>query len=229
MLDLGPWSEIIRSLGPGHAGIVLILLSLLLALENRRFGSLVLLAQYTLFSLLLAPHLYQLVVLARMALALGICSILYITASRVQRHIATHRATSLSLGSASPVAEPTTVRTTRKTVRAFFNLPALALGGLLAYSVWRAYPMSLVPPTFSLASYWVIGIGLVTALVSGDPLRRGLGLLMIVSGCESLYLSVEQGLLVIGLLSIIDVMLALAIVYTAEIWLEASPREENAS
>ena len=220
--DLEAWGEIIRSLRPAPVGIALVVLSLFLALENHRIACLVLLAQYGLFALLLAPQLYTPVVLARLALALGICGILYITAAHMQR--ATRDAAPGAIPAAAQEVQPTTTRSAQ-IVRALFNLPALALGGLLAYSLWRAYPLALVPPVFSLASYWIIGVGLMTTLVSSDPLRRGIGLLLAVSGGESLYLSLEQGLLVMGLLSIVDVMLALAVVYTGEVWLEASRHE----
>ena len=205
-------------------GIALAALSLFLVFENRRFACLVLLAQYCLFALLLAPQLYAPVVLARLALALGICAILFITAAHMQRAARDDAPDAIAI--ASQGVQPATTRPTRRIVQALFNLPALALGGLLAYSLWSAYPLAVVPPAFSLAGYWIIGVGLMTTLVSGDPLRRGIGLLLIVSGGESLYLALEQGLLVMGLLSIIDVMLALAVVYTGEVWLEAVRRQE---
>lgn len=217
--DLETWGEIIHALRPATVWIALAMLSLPLAFDNRRFACLVLLAQYVLFALLLAPQLYTPVVLARLSLGVGICAILYITASRLQR--AAHDVSSDAL-IARQGAPTIMARPKQRIVRVLFNLSALALAGLLAYSLWSAYPLTLVPPAFSLASYWIVGMGLMTTLVSNDPWRRGVGLLLLVSGGESLYLSLERGLLIMGLLSIIDVMLALAVVYIGEVWLEAS-------
>lgn len=225
MLNLDRWAEIAQSLRPGHVGVVLGVLSLLLTVENRRFTSLVLLAQYIFFTLLLTPSLYELVIFARLAIALGICTILYITSLHVQKNVA---ASSKNASHTGDSAGSATVRAAWGTARLLFNLPALALAGLAAYSLWNVSPLTSISPAISLAGYWVIGLGLVTALVSEGSLRKGLGLMMIVSGFESLYLSIAQGLLVIGLLSVIDVMLALAIVYIAESWLDAQRREEGA-
>jgi hypothetical protein len=69
-------------------------------------------------------------------------------------------------------------------------------------------------------------MGLIQILISIDPLRVGVGLLTVTSGVQAIYLSWEPGLLVIGLIGIVDVLMSLAIAYTAAIWLE-SPRPET--
>lgn len=222
--SLDMWGEFVRTLHPAPMGIALAVLSLLLAFEDRRVACLVLLAQYCLFALLLAPQLYAPVVLARLALAVGICAILLISASRMQRALRDVASDDLTPQALQPVsAQPK-----RRIVQALFNLPALALGGLLAYGLWSAHALTRVPPVFSLASYWIVGVGLMVTLLSSEPVRRGIGLLLIVSGGESLYLALERGLLLMALLSIVDVLLALAAVYMGEVWLEVVRREEAA-
>jgi len=200
--------RIAQGLRPIQVGAILALLMILLAFEDRRVSGLALFLQYGLLGLLTLPYVYTAVALARGVLAVGISMMLYLSAWRVQRQVRRRER-----NAPSPLG--------RQGLGALFNLSALALGGLLAYGVWSAYPLALVPRPLALAGYWVAALGLVTALIGEGPLRRGIGLMLIVSGCESLYLAVERGLLVIGLVGILDVMLALALVYTTEMWIEA--------
>ncbi len=215
MVALEWLARIAQGLRPIQVGAVLALLMIFLAFEDRRVSSLALLVQYALLGLLTLPHVYAAVALARGVLAVGISMMLYLSAWRAQRQMARRE------------REAALAQRGRRRPGMLFNLSALALGGLLAYGVWSAYPLALVPRPLALAGYWVAALGLVVALVGEGPLRRGIGLILIVSGCEGLYLAVERGLLVIGLVSILDVMLALALVYTTEMWLEAQ-REASA-
>jgi hypothetical protein len=222
MLEWTWLGEFARLLQPRHVGVVLIVLSALHAAEGRRSAVFAVLAQYLFVGFMLSSQLYTAVVLVRLALALGICAMMAISAGHVDRQLAR------APFPAEPSAHPATWRTEwsrRQTARFLFNLPALGLAGLAAYGIWRAYPLDVVPTSMNLVGYWLVALGLVLSLASLDPLRRGLGLLVIVSGFEGLYLTVERSLLAVGLLSIVDMLLALAIVYTAENWL-GSLRDE---
>ncbi len=215
MLEWAWLGELARNLQPRHVGMALVALSAMHAIEGRRYAVTAVLAQYLFVGFLLSAHQYTAVVLVRQALALGICAMTAITAGHVERQLS--RAESLI------PQRPAWSR--RQAARFLFNLPALALAGLAAYGIWRAYPLGAVSGSLNLAGYWLIALGLVLVLASLDPLRQGLGLLVMVSGFECLYLAVERSLLAVGLLSIVDVLLALAIIYAAENWLE-SLREE---
>lgn len=205
--------RVAQGVRPFQVGAVMAILTLLLAMQNLRLGSLALFVQYGLLSMLTVPYLYPAVALARGVLVMGIAVILSLSAWRTQREM-----TRLRRGEGKRILF---IKGEWRGMGTFFYLAALAIGGLLAYGAWNAYPLALVPRSLALAGYWVAALGLVMSLVGEGPLQRGVGLIFIVSGSESLYLAVERGLLVISLMSLLDVMLALAIVYTTEMWLEA--------
>jgi len=102
---------------------------------------------------------------------------------------------------------------------ALFRLMVLLLGGLVAYGLWRAYPLGIVPSGVSLTSYLLVAIGLLVTLTSADPLRIGLGVLTFVNGFEGTYLFLEHSLVMMALLSAVDIIIALGIVTCAEMWL----------
>lgn len=218
MLEWAWLGELARSLQPRHVGVALVALSLMHAIEGRRYAVTAVLAQYLFVGFLLSAHQYTALVLVRQALALGICAMVAITAGHIERGLARKAEPATQRRSVEPRK---TEWSRRQMGRFVFSLPMLALAGLAAYGIWRAYPLGAVSGSINLAGYWLIAQGLLLALASLDPLRRGLGLLVMVNGFECLYLAVERSLLAVGLLSIVDVLLALAIVYAAENWLES--------
>lgn len=203
--------RIAQGIRPLQVGGVMVILTLLLAFEDRRMTGLALFVQYGFLGLLTMPYLYPTIALARGVLAIGISVIVYVSAWHAQTSV-------MRRGQAIKGLSPWG---SRRGFSALFYLAALALGGMLVYGLWKAYAPTFVPSTLALAGYWAIAMGLVVALVGEGPWRRGVGLLFIVSGSESIYLAVERGLLIISMVSILDVMLALAIVYTTEMWIEA--------
>jgi hypothetical protein len=98
-------------------------------------------------------------------------------------------------------------------------------GVLLAYGLWRAYPLELAPRWIAFALYALMATGLLMMLTHVDPLRKGLGLLTLMNGFQNLYLYLEQSLLVVALWQFLFITISLAIAYFAESWLDIRQRE----
>jgi hypothetical protein len=199
--------------------------ALLLILEERRLSVLVLGTQYVGLAFLVGPQLYRPLTLVRLALGLFVCGMLYLTAGHVQNAL---------YGLLPPMSNKWTWRSPGVmllrvlSLTGFglvFRLMVVALGGLVAYGLWRNYPILGIPPGINLGVYWLISMGMLIILTGSEPLRMGLGLLTFMGGVEALYSLLEQSFMVTGLMSILDITLALAIVLSAEMWLVTLAKE----
>lgn len=194
--------------------------ALLLLIEDRRLALLALLAQYSLLALLVGLRVYTSIILVRAGLGLAVCLILLVTAVHAQaalaatppaarnQRVSPRRRRQLSVGSSS-----------------LFRLAITAFAGLIAYGLWRTYPLPSISSEICLTSYWLMTVGLLLSVTGLEPLRIGYGLVTFLNGFEALYLVLERGLSVIGLLGIIDILIALAIAVCAETWLASMNRE----
>jgi len=107
-----------------------------------------------------------------------------------------------------------------------FRLLVLILAGSLTYGLWQGeyFP---VPEHLTLTFYALVVVGALLILSSADLMRKGLGLIILLGGFESLYLALEPGLLVITLISVVDILLVVAIAYLAAVWTKDEPQEES--
>ena len=190
---------------------------LLLAVEERRLSLLPLLAQYLLLGSLVAAEVFSYIMLVRIAVAVSICLMLYISANHVE-----HTLTDLAARGARRASG------LASDIGTLFRLATLVVGGLLAYGLWRAYPLPDLSSELGLAAYWLVVIGLLMAVTSSDPLRSGYGVLTLLNGFSCFYIFLERSLVVIGLLGFIDIVTALAVVVGAESWLLSLERERAA-
>lgn len=202
--------------------------ALLLILEERRLSIFVLAAQYVLLALVVGPELYRPLTLVRLALGLFICGMLYLTAGHVQNAL---------YGLLPPLIGRWTWKTPGVmllrvlSLTGFglaFRLMVVALGSLVAYGLWRNYPITAIPSEINLMVYWLMSMGLLVIFTSSEPLRMGLGILTVIGGVEALYLLLEHSFVVATLLGTMDIIVTLAIVLGAEMWLvnlhkEATP------
>lgn len=176
--------------------------AVLLLINDRRVALIPLLLQYILLAFLVGPRVYGPLVLVRSGLGVAICLIMLVTAIHVQRTL------------------PQTPRTGSRTLGLVYRLLVIAFGGLIAYGMWRSNLLPQLDSLDSLTSYGLVIMGLLAAASSSDPLRIGLGILTCLNGFETAFILLQQGLLVVGLWGLIDVLLALAIVAGTESWLE---------
>lgn len=212
---------------------LLVASGLMVVVEERRLSLSALLVQYLLLGALVGPALYRPVATVRMALGVAVCLVLYITAWHVESTLRSRQGEAAGLpqlyqGPQDAGAWITGGMPRNGGMGAVFRFMVLLLAGLVAYGLWRVYPLGIVPPGVSLTSYLLVVIGLLVTLTSADPLRIGLGVLTFINGFEGTYLFLEHSLVMMALLSVVDIIVALGIVTCAEMWL-VSLREEAAA
>lgn len=196
--------QAISGFAPQQVAILVVAASaVLLLINDHRVALIPLLLQYILLAFLVGPRVYGPLVLVRSGLGFAICLIMLITAIHVQRTM------------------PHTPRTGSRALGLVYRLLVIAFGGLIAYGMWRSNLLPQLNSLDSLTSYGLIIMGLLAAASSSDPLRIGLGILTCLNGFETAFILLQQGLLVVGLWGLIDILLALAIVAGTESWLEA--------
>jgi hypothetical protein len=181
----------------------------LLLISDRRIALIPLFLQYVLLAFFIGPRVYGPLVIVRSGLGVAICMIMLITA--IHAHPVLLRT--------SPVGS--------KTLNFSFRLLLIAFGGLIAFSMWKSKLIPQLSSLDSLTSYGLIILGLLAAASSSDPLRIGLGLLACLNGFETAFILLQQGLLVIVLWGLVDVLMALTIVVGAESWLVGRKKGTN--
>jgi hypothetical protein len=108
-----------------------------------------------------------------------------------------------------------------------FRLAIAGLSALIAYGLWEADVLQ-IGWLEGLVSYFLVAIGLLLAVTSTDPFRVGLGILTCINGFETASVFMQQGLLVIGMWGVVDILLALTIAASIESWSEARAQVSDA-
>lgn len=187
------------SSGPAVVGLACTA-ALIVLVEDWRALLAALTAQYLLAGLLLTGAIQPEVVLLKIIVGGIICSILYLTARRIRSGAATRGLSRYPL----PLGF-------------HFRLLAIVLAGLTTYGLFERYSFPEAPAFLVFAAYWLAVMGCLTMIISQEALKAGLGLLTLETGFEILYAALERGLLIAGLLGIINILIALAIAYLASI------------
>lgn len=206
---------------------MLVACGLMVVVEERRVSLSALLVQYLLLGVLMGSELYRPIVMVRIGLGVAVCLVLYITAWHVETVLRREQPAGTNLpqmwqGTLGVIAQPLRGGERAPSARgmgALFRFMVLILAVLVAYGLWRAYPLGMVPAAVNLTSYLLVTTGLLVTLTSADPLRMGLGVLTFVNGFEGTYLFLENSLVMIAVLSVVDIVVALGIVACAEMWL----------
>ncbi len=200
-----------------QVAITLAVMAALLALGNRRMLVVPLMLQYVLVSVLLSPDISQPLFIIRATLGVAISTILYITGNHMERTLSRRRAANGGTASAQPWLS--------LGMGPLFRLLALAWGMLMAFGLWKTYPLPDMPVLLVLTAAALLTVGATLTLVSADPLHIGVGCLILLTGFEAVFLSLEASLLVVAILGMLDILIALAVSYNCERWLEAVTEE----
>ncbi|MFO7697308.1 MAG: hypothetical protein R6X16_09135 [Anaerolineae bacterium] len=196
-----------------RAVITLTIATALFALSDRRLMVVPLALQYVLLASLISPMIGLPLFAIRLTLGVAIAAIMYITAGRMESLV----------GYRSPAETVSaSARGTNAQLGPVFRLLALALGALLAVGLWSDNPFSGVAGPVALSALWLGAIGACMIIVSGDPLRMGIGLLVCINAFYAVYLTLESSLIVVALAGLVEILVALAIAYASENWLEAA-------
>ncbi|MHB1318001.1 MAG: hypothetical protein ACYCYF_05195 [Anaerolineae bacterium] len=199
-----------------QTAITLTITAALFALSDRRLIVVPLALQYVLVASLLSPVIGLPLFAIRLTLGVAISAIMYITAGRVE-HL-------LSPRTVTPPIQ-TNVRGSYQQLGPVFRLLAFGLAALLAVGVWSSNPLADVAGPVALSALWLGATGACMVIVSSDPLRIGTGLLVCISAFYAVYLTLESSLLVVALTGLVEILIALAVAYSTEVWLEAAISE----
>lgn len=90
-----------------------------------------------------------------------------------------------------------------------FRLLALALWVVGLASIRTRFDFEIIDADVLTAAYWLVGMGVLTIILTRDPLKTTLGLLTFQNGFELLFTPIEPGLLVLGLLGVANILTAL--------------------
>lgn len=183
--------------------VTLVAATVMLALASERTLVVPLALQYTLVALLLTREVTSPLFAMRAILTVAISANVYITGSHMEQ----------ALHSARSARQP------RGMGRAY-RLAALAWALMIAFGLWYGYPLLHLPRTLTLAAYALMMVGATCALVSTDPLRMGAGALLLLAGFEAILLSLESSLVVVALFGMLEIVLALAVSFASERWIE---------
>jgi hypothetical protein len=224
------WPEALTALttlSPDQIVLTLAALSaLMLVVEDRRLVLIPLVAQYMLLPLLATPALYRPIIWVRWGLGLAVGLLLLLTASHMERRERSISRDQEASTSPAPVRQALLANTS---MGAMFRVFSVVLSGLAAYGLHQAYPLALVPAEVNLASYLLMIVGLVLMIAGIGPLRAGIGLLVLLNGFQALYAFLEHSLLVVGMLGVLDLLVALGIVVCTEFWLQSIRAQADAA
>ncbi len=188
--------------------------ALLVALTDWRLNLAALAGLFACAAILLAQITLWQVVAVRLLVGLLIVVILALTG----------RATQFGLALSPCFA------TTRFTIPTGFPFRVMALT-LVSLAAWyTANQPALALPGLSsdlnLASYLLMGLGLLNLGLSEEPLNAGVGLFMLLGGFQLFYFAIEPSLAIVGLLAAVELGVALVVSYLATLWY--MPAEESA-
>ncbi len=188
--------------------------SIIAIARDWRFGLWALLVQYVLLGALHLRMLPPELALIKVLTGLLICPMIYWSARWVESERA-HKAElerqriAREQGRVPLPPLPWPLRPTS----GVFRLLVVLLLGMVLYSVSISFPLPLIAADIAPACVWLWLMGLLTLVLTANPLPTGLGLLTLVSGFE-LYFDVTQpGLAGIGIMAAINLSLGLVIAY----------------
>ena len=202
---------------PGTAVLIglLVAAALLVVLVNWRLLIVALGAQYILIGLMLTRVVPIELAAVKALVGVMICPVLYITARRVH------------WGQSEDDQDVPPRPRTRLDWLIAPGLPvrAIVAGLALALSVSLATrsPLGITGDQvlsldLTIGTYCVMLLGLMNAALAENPLKVGLGLLSIIAGFELFFTAIEPTLTIVGLLGLVNLILALAISYLTTAW-----------
>lgn len=172
--------------------------------------------QYLLAGLLLARVIRPEIAIIKALIGVMICVVFYITARRA------------GLGR-WPLADEE--RPNRLILALMLGVPFRIMAALmalaLAYTAALRITLSNVPIEIGFAVSTLGLLGMFNIALADEPLKSGMGLLTVITGFEMFYSSVEQSLTVVGLLGVVNFMVALAVSYLTTAQAAPLPEEEG--
>jgi len=197
---------------------LLVTASVIAIVRDWRFALWALLVQYILLGVLHLRMLSPELALIKVLVGVLICPMLYWSARWVESERA-HKAEVERRQVASERGEvplpplPWPIRSTNW----IFRLLVVFLLGMVLYSVLSAFPVGdldaqpFIAADIAPACVWLGLIGLLTLVLTSEPLTGGMGLLTLVSGFELFFDVMSPGLAGVGMFAAIELTMGLAI------------------
>jgi hypothetical protein len=107
-----------------------------------------------------------------------------------------------------------------------FRLLAALLMILVAVTLSNTFVLPGLSSSVTIAVYWLVLAGLVTLILTEEPLKVGCGLFTILLGFDLFYTTLEGSLLITGLWGAVNLLIALALSYLI-VARGAGPEEEG--
>ncbi len=188
--------------------------SVIAVVRDWRFGLWALLLQYVLLG---ALHLRMLPVelaLIKVLVGLLVCPMIYwaarwVESERVHKAELERQRIAREKGQVPLPPLPWPVRPTSW----IFRLLVVILLGVILYSVSGAFSLPLIAADIAPACVWLWLIGLLTLVLTSNPLPAGMGLLTLTSGFELFFDATSPGLMGVGVFAMINLVMGLAISY----------------
>lgn len=212
------WIERLSFLHGTPAAYVVIITGLIIAvLWDWRVALLALTVQYVVTSLLFVDVLEPRLAIVKFFVGIFICLILYFAARQASASQRPEAGATEETNEKANSPERTTIAF-RTFLALMVALAALALSGRAGYR------LPAVPTHVNLAIYGLVGMGLLLLALTTRPLTAGMGLLMIMTGFELFYNTLEQSTTILILLAAANLILALTISYLAQLSRSGPPR-----
>jgi hypothetical protein len=190
-------------------GIIVSLITgaLILLVRDWRMVLLALLGQYVAVGLILSQVTPPEIALIKMLVGAFVCLMLYLAAR--------HSGWSAPAGLDAPrfSGDGAGIRDPLPWTGLAFRALTLCLVFILTTVFTRDYPLPEIPPEIGLTCYWLMLIGLVILMLTGQPLLAGPGLLTALTGFELLYTLLESSLVIVFLLAAVNLLLTASISY----------------
>ncbi len=198
-----------------EAGVIASLIAgaLILLVRDWRVVLLALLGEYMAVGFILSQRLPAEIVLIKVLVGALVCPMLYLAARQSGWSVLAKVGIDQQLFS----RDITSVRDPLPWTGPAFRALALCLVFVLATVLVRDYPLPEVPPDVGLSCYWLMLVGLVVLMLTGQPLLAGPGLLTALTGFEMLYTFLESSLIIVFLLAAVNLLLTAAISYLAAV------------
>lgn len=217
------WSEVLVLLpffSETSAVLGLVVTStLIVLLRDWRLSIVILLLQYILANVLLIHFIPAEIALFKFIVGAMICLVLFVSARRAERQMIVPRHVRWK-GGVKVWAQPDVFGAGFP-----FRFLAVMLIALIVLAFLQRFALSGVSVLLNFAIYWLSLIGLLVMMLTGRPLKTGLGLLTFMTAFELYYVTVERGLVVTGLMGILHLMVALSLAYL--IIVRTAPIEEE--
>ena len=108
-----------------------------------------------------------------------------------------------------------------------FRVYAVIAAGLVGWQLVETgkLPFPIVSEPVTLSATQLVCQGLILLAIARQPLKIGIGILIMFSGFGLLYSAVEPALMVVGMLGLVDIAVALVICYLELVWKTKTNKE----